>query len=355
VLVHGRDVATPATITWMVNYEQAIVTHFGYVDTTGCQAQGAIVCPALSLPDLFASSTSSSAAGSGSGSAAGSGSGANSSTTALTQAQINTLLAAVPAYFSQAVITRNRGYAALTFGIKLMPLAQQARVIDYMRDHLNPPAGVSAQLAGLPVLTADAYVALSSSSRRLLTLLAGLVAVALMLLAIFRSPRRALIPLVPIVLATGWSALIVWVIGIPLNPMSATLGALVIAISTEFSVLLSERFRRQRAAGEAPALALANAYRSTGKAVLASGVTAIAGFAVLIVSNVTMLRDFGLVTLIDMSVSLLGVLALLPAVLTLGESGALGQVALRRLPGPPRLPWPLRPRGRIRPHPQVPA
>ena len=50
-------------------------------------------------------------------------------------------------------------------------------------------------------------------------------------------------PLVPIMLATGWSALILFVIGIPLNPMSATLGALVIAISTEFSVLLSERYR----------------------------------------------------------------------------------------------------------------
>ena len=47
--------------------------------------------------------------------------------------------------------------------------------------------------------------------------------------------------MMPIVLATGWSALMLYLIGIPLNPMSATLGALVIAISTEFSVLLSER------------------------------------------------------------------------------------------------------------------
>ena len=56
-------------------------------------------------------------------------------------------------------------------------------------------------------------------------------------------------PLVPIALATGWSSLILFATGIPLNPMSATLGALVIAISTEFSVLLSERFRQERRAG----------------------------------------------------------------------------------------------------------
>ena len=52
---------------------------------------------------------------------------------------------------------------------------------------------------------------------------------------------------------------------------------------------------------------------------LASGVTAIAGFAVLAFSDVQMLTDFGRVTVVDLSVSLLGVLAVLPAVLVLAE------------------------------------
>ncbi len=46
---------------------------------------------------------------------------------------------------------------------------------------------------------------------------------------------------------------------------------------------------------------------------------AIAGFAVLAFSDVKMLRDFGLVTVIDLTVSLLGVLVVLPAVLVLAE------------------------------------
>ena len=52
---------------------------------------------------------------------------------------------------------------------------------------------------------------------------------------------------------------------------------------------------------------------------LASGATAIAGFAVLAFSDVRMLREFGIVTVVDLSVSLLGVLAVLPAVLVLVE------------------------------------
>jgi predicted RND superfamily exporter protein len=301
VLVHSRSVATPRTVGWMIGYENRLLAHFGYTEAKGCAA--ATLCPALSLPDLFSSS----------------GAPGQSGASALSAASINSLLSAVPGYFSQAVITRDHRYATLAFGIRLMPLARQQRVIDYMRSQLHPPGGVSASLAGLPVLGADANSALSSSTRRLLTLLAGLVAVGLVLLAIFRSARRALVPLVPIVLATGWSALIVFLIGIPLNPMSATLGALVIAISTEFSVLLSERFGQERARGGSHAEALQRAYRSTGAAVLASGVTAIAGFGVLVLSNITMLRDFGFVTLIDMSVSLAGVLLVLPAVLAVAE------------------------------------
>jgi predicted RND superfamily exporter protein len=149
----------------------------------------------------------------------------------------------------------------------------------------------------------------------------GLLAVGLVLLVVLRTVRRALVPLVPIALATGWSSLILFATRIPLNPMSATLGALVIAISTEFSVLLSERFRQERRAGLAPAQALARTYRFTGSAVLVSGITAIAGFGVLALSSITMLRDFGLVTLIDLSVSLAGVLLVLPSVLALSERG----------------------------------
>jgi hydrophobe/amphiphile efflux-3 (HAE3) family protein len=307
VTVHARNVATPTVIGWMIRYENSLLTHFGYLEAKGCGK--ATLCPALSLPDLFST-------------------GSQGTTQAPpSTADINTLLKAVPGYFSQAVITPDHREAALAFGIRLMPLARQQKVIDYMRSQLHPPAGVSAQLAGIPVLAAEANAALSSSARRLLTLLAGLVAVGLVLLVVFKCPRRVVVPLIPIALATGWSALILYLIGIPLNPMSATLGTLVIAISTEFSVLLSERFRQERQAGYELSDALARTYRSTGRAVLASGITAIAGFGVLIFSNITMLRDFGFVTLIDLSVSLIGVLLLLPAVLALSERGDLPEAA----------------------------
>jgi hydrophobe/amphiphile efflux-3 (HAE3) family protein len=310
VLVHADNLADPKVVTWMAGYQDRLVKKYGYSAKRGCGK--AELCPAFSLPDLFRGGAATSAA------------------------SITALLDAVPPYFSQGVITGDRTVATLAFGIRLMPLDRQEQVIRAMRAELHPPAGVSARLAGLPVLAAEANDRVSSPWRRYLMLLLGLTAVAAVLLAALRSVSRAFIPLIPIALATGWSALVLFALRIPLNPMSVTLGALVIAIATEFSVLLSERYRQERIAGHETTEALARTYRSTGRAVMASGITAIAGFAVLMVSDIRMLRQFGAVTVVDLTVALIGVLVVLPAVLVLAE---------RRRPGAPAR---ARPRLRLR-------
>jgi predicted RND superfamily exporter protein len=324
LMVSSDALTRPATIEWMSSYEQRVLERFGYSAARGCGK--ARLCPAFSLPDLF--STQGASAGQIAPAASVKSTKSSRSTKTakpakLTQAQVSGLLDAIPPYFSQDVITPNRRVATLAFGIRLLSLAQQQQLIEGMRASLHPPAGVSARLVGLPVLAAQSGTDVASPWRRVETLLASLAVVALILLLAFRGDRRrALVPLVPIALASGWSALILFATRVPLNPMSVTLGALVIAISTEFSVLLSERHRQERLAGFATTEALRRAYRRTGAAVAASGVTAIAGFGVLALSDIRMLRDFGLVTLIDLTVSLLGVLVALPAALVLYGAAA---------------------------------
>ena len=333
LMLSGEDLTKPSTIEWMSSYESAVLKRFGYSSGRGCGK--ARLCPAFSLPDLFGgASTATTGAGAATASVASGRSGKASdrsgkatnpgstgaTTPKLTRADVQGVLDAIPPYFSQDVIAPDRRVATLAFGIRLMPLAEQQHVIEGMRSSLHPPPGVSAQLVGLAVLAAQSDAQVASPWRRLETLLAGLAAVALVLLIAFRGDlSRALAPLVPIALATGWSALILFAVRVPLNPMSLTLGALVIAISTEFSVLLSERYRQERLRGENAIGALRRTYERTGAAVAASGVTAIAGFGVLALSDIRMLRDFGVVTLIDLSVSLVGVLVALPAALLVLE------------------------------------
>ncbi len=301
VTVRADDITDPAVIAWMTRFQNRVLREHGYRPGKRCtqERNAPELCPALSLPDLF--------------STAG-------------QAQVGQLLDAVPTYFSQGVVTADRTTANLAFGIRLMPLDRQKQVVEDIKAALKPPDGVEASVVGLPVLAAEANGALSSPWRRALTLLAALAGVFLVLFAARRSAREAAVPLIPIALATGWSGLVLFILGllpgafeVDLNPMSVTLGALVIAISTEFSVLLSARYRQEREGGAGPARAIELAYASTGAAVLASGATAIAGFAALIFSDIRMLRDFGILTVVDLTVSLLGVMIVLPAALMWAE------------------------------------
>jgi hydrophobe/amphiphile efflux-3 (HAE3) family protein len=290
VVVRSRDLTEPAVVRWMVDYQRRVLRRHGYSEQRRCR--DADLCPALSLTNLL-------------------GTGAGS------PRQIKAVLDALPRYFSQAVVSRDRRTANIAFGIRVMPLDKQERLIDDMRSQLDPPPGVRAELAGTPVLAADANADLESS-RQLVTL-AGLAAVFLVLLAVYRRLIDAIVPLIPIALATGWSALVLFVVQIPLNPMSATLGALVIAVSTEFAVILTARYRQERAAGLPLEAALERTYERTGAAVLASATTAIVGFGALITSDVRMLRDFGVVTVVDLTVALLGVMLVLPAALVWAE------------------------------------
>ena len=308
IAVEAPDFSSPATIQWMADFKQRVLRENGFTGSRPSCLK-AEICPGPALSDFLVS-------------------GKNKEQ--MSQRDIRATLRELPVYDLEqlAPVDPKTGLpghlALLSFGIRAQSLEEQQALIDRVRSEVGepgtpggPPAGVKVRFAGLPVIAAAAASDLSSS-RYWLTL-AGLVAVALVLLLVYRSFIRALVPLIPVVLATGWSALVLWLSQIPLNPMSAALGALTIAIATEFSVILAARFREERGGGLEVKDAIRAAYARTGPAVFASAVTVTAGFAVLIVSDVPMLRDFGFVTVIDLAVALLGVMVALPAALVWTE------------------------------------
>jgi len=303
VSVEAPDLTDPATIAWMAGFKRRVLRDNGFSgENPSCL--DAEVCPGPALSDFLTR-----------------GGGK------LTRPGIEATLGALSPYALRQVApldpaTGEIGHLALlSFGIRSQSLSDQQALVDRVRGEIGepgaaagPPPGVVVRLAGLPVVAAEAGRELDAG-RYWLTL-AGLLAVALALLVVYRSLARALAPLVPTLLATGWASLILWLTGIPLNPLSAALGALTIAIATEFGVILCGRFHEERSHGGGVEEALRRAYGRTGTAVLASGATAVAGFAVLIASDIQMLRDFGIVTVIDLAAALLGVMVVLPATLS---------------------------------------
>jgi len=150
-----------------------------------------------------------------------------------------------------------------------------------------------------------------SANRANLTYLA-LALVGLWLVFRLRSLSRALLALVPVLLAVGVSSLIVALVGFELSPLTTVSGPLVIATCAEFSVLILGRYLEERQRGLEPREATDKAASRTGRAFFTSALTTIGGFAVLIGSALPLLRDFGIIVTLNVAIALLAALVVMP-------------------------------------------
>lgn len=180
----------------------------------------------------------------------------------------------------------------------------------------NLPTGqapVRAVPAGLATVGIGLLENLSANRAALTYLSLGLAGLYLVLRT--RSLGRAVLALVPVFLAIGVSSLAVWALDITLSPLTTVSGPLVVASVAEFSVMIMGRHIEEREKGLAPRPAVLTAARRTGRAFFTSACTIIGGFAVLILSSLPLLRDFGIIVTLNVAIALLSALVLMPPIL----------------------------------------
>lgn len=218
----------------------------------------------------------------------------------------------------QRILVNADGTAAnLVFRISPGSIDDLAVVVDEIRGSIDPPTGTSATPSGLAVVGVGLLENLESN-RIILTYLAMLF-VFLFLAVRLRSIVRSLLSLVPVAIAVGMASLVAWAFGLHLSPMTAVGGPLVIAACTEFTSLILLRFVEERARGLEPQEAVDVVAARTGRAFIVSGMTAIAGVAVLAFSSLPLLRDFGRIVAMNVTVALLSALVVLPPLLVRAE------------------------------------
>jgi hopanoid biosynthesis associated RND transporter like protein HpnN len=137
----------------------------------------------------------------------------------------------------------------------------------------------------------------------------SLAAIALLVLLHFRSPLSVALALVPVGVGALWLGGIMGCFGIPLNPANIMTLPLVIGIGVTNGIHILNRFAEEQTAS-----ILA---RSTGKAVLVSGLTAIAGFGSLILGKHRGIQSLGCVMSIGLATCMIAGLTFLPALLNL--------------------------------------
>lgn len=156
----------------------------------------------------------------------------------------------------------------------------------------------------------------SMTSDRLTITLISIALVFIVLLVIYRNPLKTIIAILPIIFIVGWSGGIMYLLGFDYTPLTSTIGALIIGIGTEFTILISMRYyelKKQEIGDDDETIATAVGLMS--KPIIVSAITTIGGFSALVFSDFQILSNFGIMTLINISLALLSSIFVLPALL----------------------------------------
>lgn len=285
ILVEANDVAEPSVLNWMLQLEQSLRAE-----------QPATVGSVNSIADLILQ-------------ASGGQLPQNSE-------QTEQILGNIPAPIKKNLVSDDLKAANIIVNAKEPGMGNVEELQDVLPRYLStPPAGTDVTITGNSLIQVALLNALAGGRVKMTIIGIGFVFLGLFVLFGFRI-TRALLAIIPIGLIIGWSSGFMYLTGIQYTPLTATLGTLIMGIGVEFTVLLMMRYYEERRKGEGPVEAMTTAMTKIGRATIASGLTVIGGFAALIIAkDFLILRDFGIVTVVDVFFALVSALFVLPTLI----------------------------------------
>jgi uncharacterized protein len=174
----------------------------------------------------------------------------------------------------------------------------------------------------------------------LLSLALSFVLIGLVYWAGFRTLTGYGFVVVPLLLGMFWAlGSVGWVLG-RLNLMAAAFGAVLLGIGDDVGILIFSRYRDERRAGRAKALALRAAILGTGPGVLAGGLATSLAFLACVVAPFPGFRDLGVTAGLGLLACMASSFLVLPALLLALDRGrgtfAPQEAAALALGSPPR-------------------
>ena len=143
----------------------------------------------------------------------------------------------------------------------------------------------------------------------------ALLAIAGMLLILFRSLKMALLTLIPLAVGTGLTVNLMWLLNLPFNQANVLFVPLILGEGIEFGIIILARWQLE---ASARAITLP---ASTAKGVALAALTTTVGFGSLMVSGHRGTFSLGLLATVGSLSVLLASLSILPAFLRLMERG----------------------------------
>lgn len=199
--------------------------------------------------------------------------------------------------------------------IKVTGIQELTGIVEEDMQWMPAPPGTAVTITGNNVVFIEVITALTSG-RVAMTFL-GLVLVLIGLFVVYRDWVKALVPVIPMVIVIGWSGGVMSLLDISYTPLTATLGALILGVGSEYAILMMERYFEEKDKGLHPMEAINMTSSKIGSAIVASGATTVFGFMALLASPFPMISDFGTVTVIDIVLALLATFVVFPPLMVL--------------------------------------
>jgi len=194
--------------------------------------------------------------------------------------------------------------------IKVTGIKELTNIVREDIRWMQAPPGTSVTITGNNVVFIEVITALTSGRVQMTFL--GLTLVLAGLFIVYRDWLKALTPVIPMFIVIGWSGGVMDYLNLDYNPMTATLGALILGVGSEYAILMMERYFEEKEAGASPMEAIHKASTKIGTAIVASGATTVFGFSALMASPFGMISDFGVVTVIDVLLALVATFVVFP-------------------------------------------
>lgn len=142
----------------------------------------------------------------------------------------------------------------------------------------------------------------------------------IVLLLLTRRAVPALVVLTPVVLATLWVVGSMVILSLKWNVLTVMVTALSLGIGIDYSIHMWRRFEAERSRRDDVWEALEETISTTGVALVLSAGTTVLGFLVLLFSPMPVVQQFGLVTALTVTFSLILSIIVLPVLLMMAEN-----------------------------------
>jgi len=229
----------------------------------------------------------------------------------------------------------NEDFTRLTLTFRIHDKARNALIgdegirtfIDTLREEADSyfSKSITPQVWGISVVTISVLDMLKRDQFVSITI--SFIVIFFITAFAFRSFKYGLLSLIPLAVGIALNFIFMALLNIELNAINITFSSVVIGIGVDDSIHLLLQFRRQRSihSGDSRKI-ITETLIHTGRPILLTSVSVIAGLLVLVFSSFTPVMDFGLLVASALFTTTLSALIILPSILILVERPSVSNV-----------------------------